>query len=580
MSNALKQYKLWLESSAVDMDTKNELLTIEHDEDEINERFYQDLSFGTAGLRGIIGAGTNRMNIYTVRRATQGLAMVIRESGKEAMERGVAIAYDSRLYSDSFAMEAAKVLAANGIKSYLFESLRPTPELSFTIRHLNCISGIIITASHNPAKYNGYKVYWEDGAQMPPQHADKVLKYIKATDIFTGVKVMDSVEANNSGLINIIGKEVDEAYLKNVQAQSINPDLVKQAGDKLKIVYTPFHGAGNKLVRKILSTLGVSNVYVVREQEDTDPAFSTVKSPNPEDPDGFVYAIKLAKETDAPLIIGTDPDGDRMGLMVRNNDGEYVTLSGNQVGVLLINYILSQKQEKGLLPKDPIVVKTIVTTEMAAKVCEKYGVSITNVLTGFKYIGEIIKNLEEKNEENRFIFGYEESYGYLCGTYARDKDAVVASMLTAEMAAWYALRGMTLYDGMQELFKEFGYYREIQKAIALEGIAGIQKIQEIVDYLRNKAPESFGDAKVVAVRDYKKSIRTDKLTGKTEPLTLPVSDVLYFELSDDTYFVVRPSGTEPKIKFYLFAKGKTQKEADKAIDTLSENVFALLNTLL
>ncbi len=580
MSNAMKQYKLWLESGAVDMDTKNELLTIAHDEDEINERFYQDLSFGTGGLRGIIGAGTNRMNIYTVRKATQGLAMLICEHGKEAMNRGVAIAYDSRLYSDTFAMEAAKVLAANGIKSYLFESLRPTPELSFTIRHLHCISGIIITASHNPAKYNGYKVYWEDGAQMPPQNADKVLHCMNAIDIFQDVKVMSQADANTSGMITMIGKEVDDAYLANVMKQSINPELVKQTGDQLKIVYTPFHGAGNKPVRKILSMLGVTNVYVVREQEDPDPAFSTVKSPNPEDPEGFVYAIKLAKDTQSSLIIGTDPDGDRMGLMVRNSDGEYVTLSGNQVGVLLINYILSQKQQKGTLPKDPVVIKTIVTTEMATKVCEKYGVAITNVLTGFKFIGEIIKNLEEKNEQDRFIFGYEESYGYLSGTYARDKDAVVATMLTAEMAAWYAMRGMTVYDGMQELYKEFGYYREIQKSITLEGISGIQKTKEIVDYLRTNAPDHFGEAKVMAIRDYQTGLRTETQTGKTEKLTLPVSNVLYFELSDNTYFVVRPSGTEPKIKFYLFSNGKTQKDADQAIETLSKNVFSLLDTLL
>ena len=580
MSKALKEYSRWMESGVVDIATKNELMNIEQDEEEINERFYQDLEFGTAGLRGIIGAGTNRMNIYTVRKATQGLALVILEHGKEAMERGVAIAYDSRLYSDVFALEAAKVLAANGIKSYLFDELRPTPELSFAVRHLNCIAGIIITASHNPAKYNGYKVYWEDGAQMPPQNADKVLNFINSIDIFEGVKVLDDVDASNSGLITKIGKEVDKAYLENVRAQSINPELILKAGDDLKVVYTPFHGAGNKLVRKILSQLGVSNVFVVREQEDPDPAFSTVKSPNPEDPEGFTYAIKLAKETGAPLIIGTDPDGDRMGLMVRDKTGEYVTLSGNQVGVLLINYILSQRTEKGTLPKDPVVIKTIVTSEMAAVVCRAYGIEITDVLTGFKFIGEIIKNLEEKGEENRFILGYEESYGYLSGTYARDKDAVVATMLTVEMAAWYTMRGMTVYDGLQELFEKYGYYREMQKSFTLEGISGIQKRQEIVDSLRNNPPEKFGDAKVVAIRDYLKRVRTETKTGTSSPLTLPKSDVLYYELSDGTYFVVRPSGTEPKIKFYLFTSGKNRAEADDSMNTLWENVSALINTLL
>ena len=580
MSNAKKQYEHWLESGVVDIATKQELLYIEHDEDEINERFYQDLSFGTAGLRGVIGAGTNRMNIYTVRRATQGLALLIRDTGKEAMERGVAIAYDSRLYSDVFALESAKVLAANGIKSYLFDSLRPTPELSFTIRHLNCIAGIIITASHNPAKYNGYKVYWEDGAQMPPQNADKVLEYIKSTDIFEDVKVMDELEASSSGFITKIGKEVDDAYIENVLAQSINPDLIAQAGDDLKIVYTPLHGAGNKAVRTILSKLGISNVYVVREQEDPDPSFSTVKSPNPEDSECFGYAIKLAKETDAPLIIGTDPDGDRMGLMVRKSPGEYVTLSGNQVGALLVNYILSQKKEKGTLPKDPVVVKTIVTSEMAAVICRAFGIEIRDVLTGFKYIGEIIKNLEDKNEQGRFVFGFEESYGYLAGTYARDKDAVVATMLTSEMAAWYTMRGMTLYDGLQELFEKYGYYKEMQKSFTLEGISGIQKRQEIVDSLRSNPPKAFGDAKVVAVRDFSVDTRTDMITGEKTTIGLPLSDVLYYELSDGTYVVVRPSGTEPKIKFYLFVSGKTKDAADNAMDTLWENVSALINTLL
>ncbi len=580
MNNALEQYKLWLDSGFVDMDTKNELLTIEYDEDEINERFYQNLSFGTAGLRGIIGAGTNRMNIYTVRKATQGLAMVIIESGKEAMERGVAIAYDSRLYSDVFATEAAKVLAANGIKSYLFDSLRPTPELSFTIRHLNCIAGIIITASHNPAKYNGYKVYWEDGAQMPPQNADKVLEYINKIDIFEDVKVLNNLDANNSGLITYIGKEVDEAYLENVMKQSINPGLIKQAGENLKVVYTPLHGAGNKLVRKILSMLGVENVFVVREQEAPDPKFPTVKSPNPEDPDVFGYSIKLAKETGSPLIIGTDPDSDRMGLMVRNRSGEYVPLTGNQVGVLLINYILTQKAGKGILPENPVLVKTIVTTEMAQRVCDDYNIKMNNVLTGFKYIGEIIKNLEEKNEENRFLFGFEESYGYLAGTYARDKDAVVATMLTVEMAAWYTMRGMTVYEGLQELFEKYGYYKEMQKSYTLEGISGIQKRQEIVDTLRNNIPSTFGDATVVAVCDYLEGVRKETESGKTEKLTLPKSDVLYYELSDGTYFVVRPSGTEPKIKFYLFVKGSTENSANKKMDALWSSVSALIDTLL
>lgn len=580
MTKPADLYKRWIEDSAVDIDTKNELLAIANDEDEINERFYQNLEFGTGGLRGIIGAGTNRMNIYTVRKATQGLAMYICKQGEEAKKRGVSIAYDSRLYSDVFALEAAKVLAASGIKAYLFDELRPTPELSFSVRYLNCIAGIIVTASHNPAKYNGYKVYWEDGAQLPPQNADKVLEYINSIDIFDDVHVISKMEATSKGLLQMIGKEVDDAYLSHVIKQSINKDLVRQVGDQLKIVYTPFHGAGNKPVRRILSMLGVSNVYVVREQEDPDPAFSTVKSPNPEDPDGFVYAVELAKKTNSPLIIGTDPDSDRVGLMVRNSDGDYVTLSGNQVGVLLTNYILMQKAQNHTLPKDPVVVKTIVTTELTTRVCEKYHATLYNVLTGFKFIGEVIKNLEDKGEEDRYVFGFEESYGYLAGTYARDKDAVVASMLIAEMAAWYTTRNMTLYDGLQELFEEFGYYKELQKSITLEGISGVHKIKEIVEYLRENTPETVDGVKITALRDYESGVRTILETGKTEKLDLPSSNVLYFELENGSNFVVRPSGTEPKIKFYFFVHDQTDAAAQKKLDGLSDCVLTMIKKLL
>lgn len=580
MVNARQNYESWLKYDELDAELRTQLESINNDENEINERFYQDLSFGTAGLRGIIGAGTNRMNIYTVRRATQGLATLICTEGEDAKKRGVAIAYDSRLYSDSFAFEAAKVLVANGIKAYLFDELRPTPELSFTIRHLNCISGIIITASHNPAKYNGYKVYWEDGAQMPPQFADKVLENINKTDIFTGVKLVSDEDAKNSELLEIIGEDVDKAYLENVFAQSINKDLVEKIADKFKIVYTPFHGAGNKLVRRILAMIGVKNIYVVKEQEMPDPAFPTVKSPNPENPEGFSYAIELANKVDCSFIIGTDPDSDRVGVMVRNPQGEFVPISGNQMGVLLVNYVLSQRHKLGKLPKDSVVIKTIVTTELTDRICEKYGIDITNVLTGFKFIGEIIKGLEEKGEENRFVFGYEESYGYLSGSYARDKDAVVASMLIAEMAAYYDSKNMTLYDALIEIYEEFGYYKELQHSVTLEGMEGTKKIAAMVAALKEKPIEEVAGEKVVKFYDYSKSIAKDLASGKEEKILLPKSDVLAFYLPDNKKFIIRPSGTEPKIKFYFFVKGKDAADSEKQMNDLSKAVFDITDGLL
>ena len=580
MGKAKEIYEQWLAFDGLDEELKNQLTDIKDDENEINERFYQELSFGTAGLRGIIGAGTNRMNIYVVNRATQGLASLICAEGEEAKKRGVAIAFDSRLYSDRFAFEAAKVLVANGIKVYLFDSLRPTPELSFTIRHLNCISGIIITASHNPAKYNGYKVYWEDGAQMPPHFADKVLENIKKTDIFTGVKSVSDEQAKASELLTIIGEEVDKAYLENVFAQSINRDLVAKIADDFKIVYTPFHGAGNKLVRRILDMIGVKNVFVVKEQEMPDPAFPTVVSPNPENPEGFSYAVELANKVGSSIIIGTDPDSDRVGAMVKNPEGEFIPISGNQMGVLLVNYVLSQRNKKGLLPENPVVIKTIVTTELTDRICEKYGIQITNVLTGFKFIGEIIKGLEEKGEENRFVFGYEESYGYLSGSYARDKDAVVASMLITEMAAYYADRGMTLYDGLVEIYEEFGYYKELQHSVTLEGMEGTQKIAAMVEALKNNPIKEVGGEKVIKFCDYSKSVSLDLESGKEEKIDLPKSDVLAFYLPDNKKVIIRPSGTEPKIKFYFFVKGKDQKDAQVQMDKFSKDVFGITDSLL
>ncbi|MGE4284165.1 MAG: phospho-sugar mutase [Clostridia bacterium] len=572
----MKQYQHWLNSLYVDNETKEELKQIQNNEKEIEERFYTNLNFGTAGLRGIIGAGTNRMNIYTVRKATQGLATYICKLGEEAKKRGVAIAYDSRYKSPEFAMEAAKVLAANGVKSYVFDELRPVPELSFTVRELGTIAGIVITASHNPAQYNGYKAYGEDGGQLPPESADIVLAVMDSIDIFTEVKVMDEQKAKSQGFIQIIGEEIDARYLAKVKEQSINQEIVAKVADNFKIIYTPFHGSGNKLVRRILAMLGMKNVIIVKEQEQPDPAFPTVKSPNPEDKEGFAIAIEMAKKEDVDLIIGTDPDCDRVGIIVRNQEGEYVTLSGNQVGVLLTEYILSQKKRKGTLSSKALVIKTIVTTEMARAVAENYNVEIIDVLTGFKFIGEKIKEFEENGNNKEYVFGFEESYGYLAGTYARDKDAVVASMLIAEMAAWYKSRGMTLFEGMQELYDQYGVYLESLKSITLEGKAGIEKMQTIMEELRESTPTEINGVRVTALRDYKAGKRYDLIHNKEEAIGLPKSDVLYFEMEDKSWFVVRPSGTEPKIKIYFSIVEKTLESAQQKMKTFQDKVIDII----
>ncbi|WP_094549507.1 phospho-sugar mutase [Petroclostridium xylanilyticum] len=571
--NCMETYKYWLQSPYVDEETKAELREIENNEKEIEERFYTNLAFGTGGLRGIIGAGTNRMNKYTVRKATQGLAAYITRQGEEAKKRGVAIAYDSRYRSPEFAMESAKVLAANGIKAYVFDELRPTPELSFAVRELKAIAGIVITASHNPAKYNGYKVYWEDGGQLPPESADAVLEVINSIDIFTDVKTMDEEEAKKQGFIQIIGEEIDRKYLAKVKEQSINPEIVAKVADDFKIIYTPFHGTGNKPVRRILDMIGVKNVIVVKEQEQPDPAFSTVKSPNPEEKEGFAIAIEMAKKENVDLIIGTDPDCDRVGVVVRNKEGEYVTLTGNQTGVLLTEYILSQKKEKGTLPLNGVIIKTIVTTEMARAVAQHYNVEIIDVLTGFKFIGEKIKEFEENGNSKQYVFGFEESYGYLAGTYARDKDAVVASMLIAEMAAWYKSRGMSLYEGMQELYNKYGVYLESLKSITLEGKEGIEKMKAIMEMLRKETPKEINGVKVTALRDYKVGKRYDFVNNAQEGIDLPESDVLYFELEDKSWFVVRPSGTEPKIKIYFSVVAGNIKDAESKMQIFKDTVI-------
>lgn len=564
-----QEYKRWLENA--DKETVAELNEISGNEKEIEERFYKTLEFGTAGLRGIIGAGPNRMNSYVVGQATQGLANQLIKTNPKDAELSVAIAYDSRIKSDEFAKTSAAILAANGIKVYLFEELKPVPELSFTVRYKHATAGIVITASHNPAKYNGYKVYGADGAQLNPELAAVVLEEIENTDIFSGVKTCDFDKAVKGGMIVMIGDDVEEAYLDCVQAQCINPELVREKGDTLKFVYTPFHGTGNKPVRKILKRIGFDNVVVVKEQEMPDGRFPTVKSPNPENKEGFTLAIGYAKECGADLIIGTDPDADRVGIIVKNKDGEYTNFTGNQVGALLTEYILSSLKERGKLPDDGYIVKTIVTTNLVKAICGAYGVEMKEVLTGFKFIGEKIKESEQTGI-GTYLFGFEESYGYLKGTYARDKDAVVATMLIAEMTLYYREKGITLSEQMENIYKKYGYYIEYVESVVMEGMDGSAKISGIMDNLRADTPKVVAGKKVTAVRDYKTSVRTDIASGNTEKILLPKSDVVYLELEDGNNFVVRPSGTEPKIKLYCLMRGKDKAEAEALVEAVKADI--------
>ncbi|MEE1014040.1 MAG: phospho-sugar mutase [Clostridia bacterium] len=555
----LQEYKRWLASA--DAATVEELNAINGDDAEMKDRFYRSLEFGTAGLRGVIGAGPNRMNNYVVGQATQGLANQLIKTNPKDADLSVVIAYDSRHKSDTFAKEAAAILAANGIHVYLFNELKPVPELSFSVRYKNATAGIAITASHNPAKYNGYKVYGADGAQLNPELASIVLEEIDKTDLFTGIKKCDFDKAVADGIIELIGDEVEDAYLDCVQAQCINPELAKEKGHTLKFVYTPFHGAGNKPVRKILKRIGFDNVVVVKEQEMPDGDFPTVVSPNPENKEGFTLAIGYAKDCGADLIVGTDPDSDRVGILVRNDSGEYVTFTGNQVGALLTEYILSSLKERGQLPKDGYVVKTIVTTNIIQAMCDAYGIEMKEVLTGFKFIGEKIKESEETGV-GTYLFGFEESYGYLKGTYARDKDAVVATMLIAEMALYYQEKGSSIFEQMDNIYKKYGYYKEQVESVTLEGIEGVEKIKAIMETLRKNPPSTVAGKKVLAVRDYQTSVRTEVATGKTDKILLPTSNVIYLELEDDNNFIIRPSGTEPKIKLYCLLKGDTQEDAE------------------
>ena len=567
----MKLYNDWCSNANEDKDLITELKAIENDENEIYERFYTSLKFGTAGLRGVIGAGTNRMNIYVVRQATQGLAnYVLKKYGKGS----VAISHDSRIKADLFMIEAARVLAANGIKVYITKELEPTPVLSYLVRYFKCQAGIMVTASHNPAKYNGYKAYGEDGCQMTDAAATAVYDEISKLDIFNDVKIADFEESVKSGIIEYVDDSVYDTYLEKVMEQQVNPGICKGSG--LKVVYTPLNGTGNKLVRKVLNKIGVEEVDIVKDQELPDGNFTTCPYPNPEIKEALQKGLDLCEKVQPDLLLATDPDADRVGIAVKDYDGSYRLISGNENGVMLTNYILSCKKGNGTLPEKPVVVKTIVTTKLINKLCEKYNCELKNVLTGFKYIGEVILNLEKKHEENRYLFGFEESYGYLSGTYVRDKDAVVASMLVCEMAAYYKKQGKSLAQVIDGLYEEFGYYINQTYAFEFDGAAGMQKMADIMSEIRNNSPKAIDKYNVTKICDYQLKKETDIITGKVDDINLPTSNVIALNLEGDNAVIIRPSGTEPKIKLYITAVGKTHEDAVNICEQLVKSAKALI----
>ena len=573
-----EKYEEWLSNPYFDEATKEELRAIAGDEGEIKERFYKDLEFGTAGLRGVIGAGTNRLNIYTVRKATQGLANYICKNNGQ--DKGVAIAYDSRRMSPEFADEAALCLAANGIKAYVFESLRPTPELSYAVRFLGCIAGINITASHNPPEYNGYKVYWEDGAQITPPHDKGIMDEVKAVTDYNTVKTMDREEAKTAGLYEVIGEEVDDGYIAELKKQVIHQDSINAVGRDLKIVYSPLHGTGNIPARRILKELGFTNVYVVKEQELPDGEFPTVSYPNPEAKEAFELGLKLAKEVDADLVLATDPDADRLGVYVKDTaSGDYKVLTGNMSGCLLADYEIGQRKAMYGLPDDGYLIKTIVTSNLADAIAKGYQIGLIEVLTGFKYIGQQILKFETTGKGS-YLFGFEESYGCLIGTHARDKDAIVATMALCEAAAYYRTQGKTLWDAMLDMYEKYGYYKDDIQSITLKGIEGLNKIQKIMDTLRENPPAQIGGCQVLKARDYKADTIKDIRTGEVTSTGLPSSNVLYYDLSDDAWVCVRPSGTEPKVKFYYGVKGNSLEDAEEKSSKLGKEVVAMIDELL
>ncbi len=571
--NYREQYDFWMSDSYFDDATKEELKSIQDNQAEIEDRFYKELEFGTGGLRGVIGAGTNRMNLYTVRKATQGLANYISQQG--AQKKGVAIAYDSRNMSPEFADEAALCLNANGIQAYVFDALRPTPELSFAVRKLGCTAGIVVTASHNPPEYNGYKVYWEDGAQITSPRDKEIIGEVKKVTDYHTVKSMSKDEAMKAGLYHVIGAEIDDAYMAELKKLIIHPDVIKEVAEDIRIVYSPFHGTGNIPVRRILKELGFRHVFVVPEQELPDPEFTTLDYPNPEDPKAFTLALKLAKEKDADIVLATDPDADRLGIYAKDTKtGEYVSFTGNMSGMLIAEYILRERKATNTLPENAALVKTIVTTNLADELAKAYQVKLIEVLTGFKYIGEQIKWFEE-NHTYQYVFGLEESYGCLAGTHARDKDAVVAVMCLCEVAAWCKKNGKTVWDQMLEIYEEYGYFMEGIHTITLKGIDGAEQIQTIMENIRKNPPKSFGDLKVLEFRDYSKDTAMDMETGKVTSTGLPESNVLYFNLSNQSWCCARPSGTEPKIKFYMGVKGSSLEDAEKKLEVLKAEVTEL-----
>ena len=571
----LEEYKKWCESPEFDEQTKKELLEIKNDEKEIEDRFYKELEFGTAGLRGVIGAGTNRMNKYTVGKATQGLANYILEQGTE--KKGVAISYDSRRMSKEFSMQTALILCANGIKTYLFESLRPVPELSFAVRELKCTAGIMITASHNPPKYNGYKVYWDDGAQIVAPRDKDIIAKVRAVETFSEIKEMSEEKAKDKGLLNFIGKEMDDQYIHKLKSLILNPEIVKEQGKKLKVVYTPLHGTGNMVAERLLKEIGIENLYVVPEQKDPDGNFPTVDYPNPEDPKAFTLALELAKKVDADVVLATDPDADRLGIFTKDEKtGEYKTYTGNMSALLIAEYRISQMKEKGILPENGMIITTIVSSNLTKAIGEYYGLEVIEVLTGFKNIGAIMRKAEENNDK-KYVFGFEESYGCLIGDYARDKDGISAVMALCEAACYYKSKNKTLCDQMNDIYEKYGYYKEAQVSIVREGAEGAEEIKQMMTNTRNKDIEKIGDYKVLTFKDIEKDYVKNMISGEITKTGLPKSNVLYYELEDNSWCCVRPSGTEPKIKLYMGIKGKTDDDANEKLEKLKTAMLKIVN---
>ena len=575
MKKYLEEYQKWCESPDFDEETKKELLEIKDDEKEIEDRFYKELEFGTAGLRGVIGAGTNRMNKYTVGKATQGLANYIIEQGTQ--DKGVAISYDSRKMSKEFSMQTALILNANGIKTYLFENLRPVPELSFAVRELKCTAGVMITASHNPPKYNGYKVYWDDGAQIVAPRDKDIIAKVRAVAEYSEIKEISREEATEKGLFNIVGTEMDDKYINTLKALILNPEILKEQGKSLKVVYTPLHGTGNTVAERLLKEIGIQNLYVVPEQKDPDGNFPTVDYPNPEDKKAFKLALELAKKVDADVVLATDPDADRLGIYAKDSKtGEYMTYTGNMSALLIAEYRISQMQEKGILPDNGMMITTVVSSNLTRAIAKNYGLECIEVLTGFKNIGAIMKKEEEKTNGKKYVFGFEESYGCLIGDYARDKDGIAAVMALCEAACYYKSKGETLWDQMNNIYKKYGYYEETQVSIVLEGAEGAEKIKEMMTEMRNKDVENIGNYRVLTFKDVDNDYVKDMTTGAESKTGLPKSNVLYYQLENNAWCCVRPSGTEPKIKLYFGVKGKDEEDATNSLETLKDAMVKLV----